>query len=85
MSNNHYYKILGPVLILLIPPPLYMSKPQGGAPLPVPVISVGKESLSGFGIANNMKRFFQEGGTPPKKEEVEDEDDCTFIGDEVRS
>ena len=80
MSNNHYTLIL----ILLIPP-IRHAKPQGNTPLPVPVISVGKESLSGFGIANNMKRFFQEGGTPPKKEEMKDEDDCTFIGDEVRT
>ena len=83
MSNN-CYTLLGAFLILLIPP-ICHAKPQGAA-LPVPVISVGKESLSGFGIASNMKRFFQEGAsTPPKKEEVEDEDDCTFIGDEVRS
>ena len=84
MSNN-CYTLLGAFLILLIPP-IRHAKPQGGAPLPVPVISVGKESLSGFGIANNMRRYFQEGGTPPpNKEEMEDEDDCTFIGDDVIS
>ena len=63
--------------------PICQTRPQRTkTALPVPVISVGKGSLSGYGIANNMRRFFADG--KPKAEKVENEDDKTFIGDEVR-
>ena len=79
MFNLHAaaFSVLFGALLLL---PLRRTRPQSA--LPVPVISVGKGSLSGFGIANNMRRFFQEG--KPRTKKTGNDDDKSFIGDEVK-
>ena len=75
-----------PVLLgALVHLPLRQMRPREADALPVPLISVGKGSLSGFGIANNMRRFFQDGGKPRTKENDNDDEDVSFIGDEVRN
>ena len=79
MFNPHAaaFSVLFGALLLL---PLRRTRPQSA--LPVPVISVGKGSLSGIGIANNLRRFFQEG--KPRTEKTENDEGKSFIGDEVR-
>ncbi len=46
----------------------------------VPVISVGKGSLEGIGIANKIRRFFRSGMRTKEKEEPKER---LLIGDDV--
>lgn len=79
MFSTAVFSVLFGALLLL---PLRQTRPQSTTALPVPVISVGKGSLSGFGIANNIRRFFRDGGKPRTDKTEKDDDDKTFIGDE---
>ena len=80
MFSTAVFSVLFGALLLV---PLRQTRPQSTTALPVPVISVGKGSLSGFGIANNIRRFFRDGGKPRTDKTEKDDDDKTFIGDEV--
>jgi len=77
MLNPAAFSVLFGALLL----PICQTRPQRTkTALPVPVISVGKGSLSGFGIANNIRRFFKDGRQRTEKPETDD--DKTLIGDE---